>query len=116
VPLDAAGTTDPDGDALRFRWFFYPEAGMGIPGDPVRVRTAPPLAPAPPTTAAPSVPSAGPREPPPRLRIEGASGTKATLVPKAPGIAHVILEVKDDGRPSLTSYRRVILNVKSATP
>jgi hypothetical protein len=26
-----------------------------------------------------------------------------------PGIAHVILEVTDNGAPSLTSYRRIIL-------
>ena len=36
VTLDAAGTTDPDGDTLTFTWFFYPEAGTGIPGQPVR--------------------------------------------------------------------------------
>jgi hypothetical protein len=35
VTLDAEGTRDPDGDTLRFRWFFYPEAGTGIPGQPV---------------------------------------------------------------------------------
>jgi hypothetical protein len=35
VVLDAAGTRDPDGDALRYRWFFYPEAGTGTPGRPV---------------------------------------------------------------------------------
>ena len=27
LTLDAAASTDPDGDALRFRWFPYPEAG-----------------------------------------------------------------------------------------
>jgi hypothetical protein len=29
-----------------------------------------------------------------------------------PGVAHVILAVEDDGRPSLTSYRRVILRMR----
>src|SRR4029453_5992988 len=32
---DSAGTSDPDGDALRFEWSFYPGAGSGIPGQPV---------------------------------------------------------------------------------
>jgi hypothetical protein len=27
LPLSAAGTTDPDGDALRYAWFVYPEPG-----------------------------------------------------------------------------------------
>ena len=35
VSLDATASTDPDGDSLRFSWFFYPEAGTGIPGQPV---------------------------------------------------------------------------------
>jgi hypothetical protein len=28
-----------------------------------------------------------------------------------PGIAHVILAVEDDGSPSLTSYRRVVIHI-----
>ena len=35
VTLDAAGTRDPDGHTLKYSWFFYPEAGSGIPGQPV---------------------------------------------------------------------------------
>jgi hypothetical protein len=31
---------------------------------------------------------------------------------KSPGTIHIILEVKDDGEPSLVSYRRVIVNIK----
>src|SRR6185312_10328977 len=27
VTLSAKGTTDPDGDTLRYHWFAYPEAG-----------------------------------------------------------------------------------------
>jgi hypothetical protein len=38
VALDSAGTRDPDGDALCYRWFFYPEAGTGIPGHRFRSR------------------------------------------------------------------------------
>jgi hypothetical protein len=35
--LDAAGTNNPDGNALTYRWFFCPEGGMGIPGQPVAI-------------------------------------------------------------------------------
>jgi hypothetical protein len=35
LTLDAAGTLDPDANALTYRWFFYAEAGTGIPGQPV---------------------------------------------------------------------------------
>ncbi len=94
VTLDTAGTTDPDGQALRYRWFFYPEAGSGIPGQPVRLR----------------------QQPEPRLVIENADSPRATLVAKAPGIAHVVIAVEDDGTPSLTSYRRVIVTMRSEAP
>ena len=35
VVLDAAGTRDPEGHALSYRWWYYHEAGTGIPGAPV---------------------------------------------------------------------------------
>jgi hypothetical protein len=97
--LDAAGTRDPDGNGLRYRWFHYEEAGFA-PG--VRLSA---------------------------LTVEGADGVRATVTPTAvcrpswlplgppcrTGVAHVILAVTDDGTPSLTSYRRVVLTVR-ATP
>jgi hypothetical protein len=115
VVLDAAGTADPDGNRLTYSWFFYPEAGTGIPGQPVRVRQRPAAAgPAPAEGGIPPAPAGGPTEPPPRVAIENASGPRAVAVPKVAGIAHVILAVEDDGTPSLTSYRRVILNMGPA--
>jgi hypothetical protein len=48
--------------------------------------------------------------------IENASAPRATVLPKVAGIAHVILAVEDDGAPSLTSYRRVILTVRPMPP
>ncbi len=48
--------------------------------------------------------------------IENTAGTRAIVVAKAPGIAHVILAVEDNGAPSLTSYRRVILNMSQGPP
>jgi hypothetical protein len=96
--LDAAGTRDRDGHALSYRWLHYEEAGF-VPG----VRLA-------------------------ALTIDGADGPRATVTPTAAcrpnwlplgppctnGVAHVILAVTDDGAPSLTSYRRVVLNVRAA--
>jgi hypothetical protein len=116
VALDATGTADPDGDPLTFTWFFYPEAGTGIPGQPVLVWRRPPAAAAgvPGQGGIPSAPSGGPRQPPPRITIENASGPRVTVVPNAAGIAHVILAVEDAGSPSLTSYRRIILQMKAA--
>ena len=38
LQLDAGGSTDPDGDGLRFRWYVYPEAGTFT--GPVELRGA----------------------------------------------------------------------------
>lgn len=100
VVLDATGTSDRDGNALRYRWFHYEEAGH-VPG----VRLA-------------------------GLAIDRADGPRATVTPTtacrplwlplgppcATGVAHVILAVTDDGVPSLTSYRRVALTVRATPP
>lgn len=119
LTLDADGTRDPDGDALRLEWFFYPEAGSGIPGQPVfapRPRPAPRPAGAAGQGGIPSAPRGGPPEAPARVEIEGAAGWRAVVRPKLAGIAHVILVVEDEGRPRLTSYRRVILDIQPAQP
>ena len=118
VPLDAAGTRDPDGHALRYRWFFYPEAGSGIPGQPVAIRERTPAAGA---GGIPPAPEDGPPQPPPRVIFRDSEGTArptevqsklaVSVVPKVQGVAHVILAVEDDGSPSLTSYRRIIFRI-----
>jgi hypothetical protein len=113
VVLDADGTGDPDGDHLAYSWFFYPEAGTGIPGQPVRVRRRRPAgAGAPGQGNIPPAPTGGPPAPPPRVVVENTSGSRTVVVPKVAGIAHVILVVEDDGTPPLTSYRRVILEIE----
>lgn len=81
VELDAAGTHDPDGDHLAYRWFVYDEAGTY-------------------------------RE---RVEIEQYATPHARLVvpeTNRPGTIHVILEVTDDGQPSLYGYRRIILEIQ----
>ncbi len=112
IVLDAAGTSDPDGNALRFSWMYYPEAGMGIPDLPLRARRGAPAEVAPGQGGIPPSPAGGPRQPPPRVTIENASASKAIVVPTVAGIAHVILIVEDQGSPSLTSYRRIIVHAR----
>jgi Protein of unknown function (DUF1593) len=110
VVLDATGTDDPDGHALGYRWYFYPEAGTGIPGQPVLGER--PRVGGGGTAAAggiPSAPDGGPPQPPLRLTLQAATSPRAAATLQVPGIAHVILEVTDNGAPSLTSYRRIIL-------
>lgn len=108
VILDAAGTVDPDGDGLRYTWFFYPEAGTGIPGRPVFANGYNPFG----AEAGAEERTVGLRRPPARVTVQDANSARATVTPQVAGIAHIILEVTDDGVPSLTSYRRIILNIQ----
>ena len=112
LSLDAAGTTDPDGQPLTYFWFYYGEAGTGIPDLPVRERRRPPAGGVAGAGGIPPSPSGGPPQPPPRVTIDNASAARIAVTPQVPGVAHVILQVVDNGSPSLTSYRRVIIYAK----
>lgn len=86
VNLSAEGSTDPDGNALSYQWFYYGEPGT------FTVSTA--------RTGAP-------------LKIEDADKMNAwftvpTKFGKA-GTIHIILAVTDNGTPALTRYQRVIV-------
>ena len=83
VTLSAAGTTDPDGNALRYHWWHYGEAGS-YPGS-ISV-DAPDQ-----TTVSLVVPADA---------IEGQT-------------LHIVCEVTDNGAPQLTRYQRVVLTVRS---
>jgi hypothetical protein len=88
VHLSAQGSSDPDGNALSYEWFYYPEAGT------FSVQTG--------RTGAP-------------IEIQNATSPQASfIVPKnafKAGTLHVILAVTDNGSPVLTRYRRVIITV-----
>ncbi len=88
VSLSAAGSSDPDGNALAYQWFYYPEPGT------FTVATG--------RTGAP-------------VAIEKASERDAAfVVPERffkAGTMHIILAVTDAGTPALTRYRRVIVTV-----
>jgi hypothetical protein len=81
IDLSASRSNDPNRNALKFRWFVYPEAGT-YTGD---------------------------------VRLKGASTSNVSVfVPddaKEKSI-HVVLELTDDGKPPLTRYRRIVLDVK----
>jgi hypothetical protein len=117
VTLDAAGTTDPDGDALSYDWFFYPEAGMGVPGHPVFAGPPVPVGGGG-TREEGGIPSAAPggaQQPPARVVVTDAHASKTRVLARTPGIAHVIVAVEDHGTPTLTSYRRIILTIQPLT-
>jgi len=99
VMLSAVGTSDPDGNNLTYKWFYYQEAASAI-SKPVKPEEI-----------------IGERgetevEVQPRVRIEGSEQEEAKFLPQSEGVAHIILAVQDDGEPSLTSYRRVILEIE----
>ena len=75
VTFSAAGSTDPDGNALEPVWFVYREAGS-FKG-PVTLTTS---------FVAPAV--------------------------SAPQTIHVILQLKDDGQPALSSFRRAVVTIQ----
>jgi hypothetical protein len=95
VTLDASRSHDPDaGQTLQYTWFDYAEAG----GTGTNIAA---------------------------VTIAGAGGAVAVVTPTSPcraqwttrpcsgnGTAHIIVAVTDDGSPQLTSYRRIILNVR----
>ena len=96
VILDAAGSADPDGHRLNYRWFHYAEAGF-VPGQ-----------------ALAKVTLGGGNTPRAEVTVTEAC-RPAWLPSKQPcpdSRAHIILEVTDSGTPALTSYRRVILELK----
>jgi hypothetical protein len=98
IALDASGSSDPDRQKLRYKWWVYSEAGLnGNHGAEVTISD----------------------EDQPQAKVTVQSPCRAVwiagLIPcRGAGVAHIILEVSDEGSPRLTSYRRIVLHVRAA--
>lgn len=88
ITLSAAGSTDPDGNKLTYRWYHYPEAEYDL----AHKRRAW------------------------SIKLTGEDTDKVSfLVPEARydhNKIHMILDVSDDGEPSLHAYRRIVLTIR----
>lgn len=97
IRLDASLSRDPDGNNLSYRWFHYEEAGFA-PGT---------------NLAAVAISQANT----PRASVRATAACRPVWRPMnrpcPNGVAHLILAVTDNGFPTLTSYRRVLLTVRS---
>ena len=80
--LNAAGTTDPDGDSMSYLWFQYPEAGSY----PDRISFRPYAA-----------------------NLYDLPVTAPVV--DQPQTVHFILKVTDKGTPALTRYKRVVVQI-----
>lgn len=89
VMLSAAGTEDPDGDQFTYRWLHYSEAGRNL----LSTRDLW------------------------DLELKGAESKEVkfavpSMYPRKTRDIHIILDVEDNGNPSLHAYRRVILHMR----
>jgi hypothetical protein len=89
VALSASGSSDPDGDALAYRWFIYREPGTYM--------------------GQPDVQGADQRDA--KLTIPKVEWREGQRSPGRPKTLHVILEVTDRANPALTRYQRTILTI-----
>ncbi len=92
ILLNAEASSDPDGDALSYHWFYYEEAGTfsvsdSRSGQPLHIQNF-------------DQPEAWFTVPNKRIGALGSTGTM-----------HIILAVTDHGSPRLTRYERVIIDV-----
>jgi hypothetical protein len=80
IVLDASASTDPDGDALTYKWWIQAEAGTYTG----------------------------------TVTVLNSNSSKITLNVPANSAGknfHIICEVTDNGKPQLTSYRRILIEI-----
>ena len=82
VTLSAAGSSDPDKNALTFNWIFYAEVGTYKTKDPLVMQDS-----------------------------KSQKTTFVAPKVTQPDTIHIILAVTDNGQPALTRYQRVIVTV-----
>ncbi len=100
ITLDASHSSDPDNNTLSYEWIHYKEAGFsGVANQP--------------GIADVTVAQADQSKAVITVNKACADGWIALPDAQCPngGEAHIILKVKDNGQPQLTSYRRVIIQV-----
>lgn len=97
--LSAKGSHDPDGNQLSYRWIAYPEAAVQV-SNPALIAELQ------------ASRDKEALEAPEVLHYAKDSGEQIDVQAKHSGTEHVILAVTDNGSPSLTSYRRVIVKVE----
>ena len=110
LSFDAGMSSDPDGDALNYKWINYTDASTfngevvmeGDGNERIVVPAVVPLA----FLGSESV-SPG-RE---YAAVTGKSIKVSVPMEAAGGTIHLILQLTDNGTPALTSYRRIVLNV-----
>ncbi len=86
VKLSVAGSTDPDGNSLSYHWYVYAEPSTFIADGPVSKNA---------------------------VQVDNAThATASVTVPKGRGSLHFICAVTDHGKPALTRYARIIVNVQ----
>ena len=91
IELSAQGTTDPDGDALSYEWFYYGEVGTfatsnATSGQPLAINDF--------------------NQPQATFTVPGRR-----VMQPGTGKMHIILAVTDHGTPQLTRYKRVVVDV-----
>lgn len=105
VRLSAAGSRDSDGDQLSYTWFHYAEAGRDL-------ATAADLW----TVELDDVATDKKERDAKAVNTDEVVVTVPSKLPRATKEVHIILDVEDDGEPSLHAYRRVILHVRDQVP